>query len=63
MTGQKFIKTVWTVFEKLQIFIERSGEKMKNQTELFLQSSFFPTPKNKLYVMKFLESISIAHSS
>ena len=32
MTVQNFMKILWTVFEKLEIFIERSGE--KNDTRL-----------------------------
>ena len=33
MTVQNFMKIVWIVFEKFEIFIERSGEKkQKNDT-------------------------------
>ena len=32
MTVQNFMKIVWTVFEKFEIFMKRSGEKkQKNQ--------------------------------
>ena len=40
---QNFMEIVWTVFEKFEIFIERSGE--KNATIALVEN--FPTPKNE----------------
>ena len=34
MTVQNFVKIVWTVFEKFDIFMKRSGEKKQNQSRI-----------------------------
>ena len=44
MTVQNFMKIVWTVFEKFEIFMKRSGE--KKQHDCISSRKFFPTPKN-----------------
>ena len=48
MTVQNFVKIVWTVFEKFEIFMKRSGEKKtkKKQHDCISSRKFFPTPKN-----------------
>ena len=47
MTVQNFVKIVWTVFEKFEIFMKRSGEKkQKKQHDCISSRKFFPTPKN-----------------
>ena len=47
MTLESFVRIVWTVFEKFDIFIERSGEKTKKTRRDCISSrKFFPTPKN-----------------
>ena len=57
MTVRKFVKIVWTVFEKFEIFMtmhidfvmckKRSGEKkQKKQHDCISSRKFFPTPKN-----------------
>ena len=43
MTVQKFMKIVWTVFEKFEIFMKRSGEKKRH--DWISSQKFFPTPK------------------
>ena len=43
MTVQIFMEIVWTVFEKFEIFVQRSGE--KNLTIAISSQKFFPTPK------------------
>ena len=43
MTVQNFVKIVWTVFEKFEIFMKRSGE--KKQHDCISSRKFFPTPK------------------
>ena len=50
MTVQIFVKIVWTVFEKFEIFMKRSGEKKnkKKQHDFISSRKFFPTPQNKL---------------
>ena len=46
MTVQNFVKIVWTVFEKFEIFMKRSGEKkQKKQHDCISSRKFFPTPK------------------
>ena len=45
MTVQIFIKIVWTFFENLEIFIERSGERKKRHD--CISRNLFPTPKNE----------------
>ena len=47
MTVQNFVKIVWTVFEKFEIFMKRSGEKKtkKKQHDCISSRKFFPTPK------------------
>ena len=47
MTVQNFMKIVWTVFEKFEIFMKRSGEKKqkKNQHDWISSRNFFLTPK------------------
>ena len=49
MTVQNFVKIVWTVFEKFEIFMKRSGEKKtkKKQHDCISSRKFFPTPKNE----------------
>ena len=32
MSVQNFMKIVWTVFEKFEVFMKRSGEKQRNDT-------------------------------
>ena len=49
MTVQNFVKIVWTVFEKFEIFMKRSGE--KKQHDCISSRKFFPTPKN--YILDF----------
>ena len=40
------MKIVWTVFEKFEYFIERSGEKkQKKQHDCISSRKIFPTPK------------------
>ena len=48
MTVQNFVKIVWTVFEKFEIFMKSSGEKKtkKKQHDCISSRKFFPTPKN-----------------
>ena len=48
MTVQNFVKIVWTVFEKFEIFMKRSGE--KKQHDCISSRKFFPTPKNSRVV-------------
>ena len=49
MTVQNFVKIVWTVFEKFEIFMKRSGEKkQKKQHDCISSRKFFPTPKNTI---------------
>ena len=48
MTVQTFMKIVWTVFEKFEIFVKRSGEKTKKRHDWISSRKFFPTPKNSL---------------
>ena len=43
MTVQIFVKIVWTVFEKFEFFMKRSGE--KKQHDCICSRKFFPTPK------------------
>ena len=48
MTVQNFVKIVWTVFEKFEIFMKRLGEKkQKKQHDCISSRKFFPTPKNR----------------
>ena len=48
MTVQNFVKIVWTVFEKFEIFMKRSGEKKtKKQHDCISSRKFFPTPNSK----------------
>ena len=49
MTVQNSMKIVWTVFEKFEIFMKRSGEKKtkKKRHDCISSRKFFPTPKNK----------------
>ena len=57
MTVQNFVKIVWTVFEKFEIFMKRSGEKkQKKQHDCISSRKFFPTPKNvcSKYIKKML---------
>ena len=50
MTVQNFMKIVWTVFEKFEIFMKRSGEKkQKKRHDCISSRKFFPTPK-KIHV-------------
>ena len=42
MTVENFVGIVWTVFEKVEIFIERSGEKERHDC---IKVENFPTPK------------------
>ena len=44
MTVQNFMKIVWTVFEKFEIFMKMSGEKKRH--DCISSRKFFPTPKN-----------------
>ena len=37
---------VWTVFEKFEIFMKRSGEKKRH--DWISSGKFFPTPKNEM---------------
>ena len=47
MTVQNVMKIVWTVFEKFELFMKRSGEKkQKKQHDCISSRKFFPTPKN-----------------
>ena len=39
------MKTLWTVFEKFKVPIDRSGEK---KNDCMSSQKFFPTPKNVL---------------
>ena len=49
MTVQNFVKIVWTVFEKFENFMKRSGEKkQKKQHDCISSRKFFPTPKNEI---------------
>ena len=48
MTVQNFIQIEWTVFEKFEIFIERSGENTKKRHDCISSRKCFPTPKNDL---------------
>ena len=41
MTVQNFMKNVWTVFEKFEIFIERSGEKKTKKRHEWISSRKF----------------------
>ena len=46
MTVQNFVEIVWTVSEKFEIFMKRSGEKTnKKQHDCISSRKFFPTPK------------------
>ena len=45
MTVQNFVKIVRTVFEKIEIFMKRSGE--KKQHYCISSRKFFPTPKKR----------------
>ena len=47
MTVQTFVKIVWTVFEKFETFMKRSGEKNKKQHDCISSRKFFPTSKKK----------------
>ena len=44
MTVQNFMTIVWTVFEKFEIFMKRSGEKKRH--DCISIRKFFRTPKN-----------------
>ena len=44
MTVQNFMKIVWTVFDKFEIFMKR-GEKKRH--DCISSRKFFPTPKNR----------------
>ena len=48
MTVQIFMKRkiVWTIFEKVETFIERSEKKITTLLIAQVVESFFPTPKN-----------------
>ena len=53
MTVQNFVKIVWTVFEKFEFFMKRSGEKkQKKQHDCISSRKFFPTPKIKLATVR-----------
>ena len=43
LTVQNFMEVVWTVFERIEIFIERSGEKKRH--DCISSQKFFTTPK------------------
>ena len=48
MTVENFMKIVWTVFEKFEIFMKRSGEKKQKKRHDWISSrKIFPTPKNQ----------------
>ena len=46
MTVQNFIKVVWTVSEKIEFFMKRSGEKKRHDCRS--SRKFFPTPTNEV---------------
>ena len=46
MTVQNFVKIVWTVFEKFEIFIKRSGE--KKQHDCISSRKFFSDSQKKV---------------
>ena len=48
MTVQNFMKIVWTVFEKFEIFMKSLGE--KKQHDCISSRKFFPTPKKLLVI-------------
>ena len=53
MTVQNFVKIVWTVFEKFEIFMKRSGEKkQKKQHDCISSRKFFPTPNKINFVIR-----------
>ena len=52
MTVQNFTKIVWTVFEKFEIFMKRSGEK---KHDCISSRKFFPTPKKPEFELKKVE--------
>ena len=58
MTVQNFVKIVWTVFEKFEIFMKSSGE--KKQHDCISNRKFFPTPKKpkNFFVCHNLEKFS-----
>ena len=43
MAVENFVRIVWTVFEKIEIFIELSGE--KERYDCISCRNFFPTPE------------------
>ena len=45
MTVQNFMKIVWSVFEKFETFMKRSGEKKRH--DWICSRKFFPTPKKQ----------------
>ena len=47
MTLESFVRIVWTVFEKFEIFMGRTGEKKnkKKRYECISSRKLFPTPK------------------
>ena len=61
MTVQNFVKIVWTVFEKFEIFMKRSGEKKtkKKQHDCISSRKFFPTPKNSEIAQYFRIFVSL----
>ena len=58
MTVQSFVKIVWTVFEKFEIFMKRLGE--KKQHDCISSQKFFPTPK-KEKVQTEVPNMEVAH--
>ena len=53
MTVQIFMKIVWTVFEKFELFMKGREKKNKKKNDCISSRNFFPTPKNPLTISIF----------
>ena len=50
MTVQNFVKIVWTVFEKFEIFMKRSGEKKQHgRVQILLEISEISEKSGNLF--------------
>ena len=62
MIVQNFVEHVWTVFEKFEIFMKRSGE-TKQKNDCISSRNFFPTLKKLVAViLKFSEVRAFLYS-
>ena len=62
MTVQSFMKIVWTVLKKCEIFIERSEEKLSRICGKGVGLGFFPSDSLQSQLYEFIEIAHINHN-